>query len=115
MTALEPAERRVSLGRLSVCIALWLFVGMAVLLIAFYRIPEKPPSRLHDVAATVVVAALFVVAPLGHLTGFVVGIAALFRKGDRRGLGILGLILNSGVVVLGIFLVYMALSGLAPR
>jgi hypothetical protein len=35
MTALEPAARRVSLGRLSVCIALWLFVAMTVLLIGF--------------------------------------------------------------------------------
>jgi hypothetical protein len=67
------------------------------------------------VAATIVVAAMFVVAPLGHLAGFVLGIIALFRKGDRGGLGILGVILNSGVVVLGIFLVYMAWSGLAPR
>jgi hypothetical protein len=47
--------------------------------------------------------------------GFVLGIIALFRAGDRRGLGVLGIILNSGVVVFGIFLVVMALSGLAPR
>jgi len=65
--------------------------------------------------ATVVAAAMFVAAPPGHLAGFMPGIIALFRKGDRSGLGILGVILNSGVVVLGIFLVDMALSGLAAR
>jgi hypothetical protein len=86
-----------------------------VLLIGFYRIPQKPPSTLYDVASTIVVGAIFVVAPLGHLAGFVLGIIALFPTGDRQGLGVLGVILNSGVVVLGIFLVYRALSGLAPR
>jgi hypothetical protein len=108
MTVLEPAARRVSLGRLSVCIALWLFVGMTVLLVGCYAIIlRKPPSALNDAASTM--------APLGHLVGFVLGIIALFRAGDRRGLGVLGIILNSGVVVFGIFLVVMALSGLAPR
>jgi hypothetical protein len=115
MTVIQPVARRVSFGRLSVCIALWLFVGMTVLLIGFYRIPEKPPSMFHDIAADVVVAAMFVVAPLGHLAGFVLGIIALFRAGDRRHLGCLGVLLNSGVVAFGIFLTYMALSGLAPR
>jgi hypothetical protein len=56
-----------------------------------------------------------VVAPLGHLAGFVLGVVAFFRAGDSGRLGILGVILNSGVVALGIFLVYMALSGLVPR
>ncbi len=115
MTALPLVARRLSLGRLSVCIALWLFVGVTILLIAFYQIPEKPPSTLHNVAAWVVVAAMFGVAPLGHLAGFVLGIIALFRTGDRAGLGVLGIALNSGVVVFGVFLTYMALSGLAPR
>jgi hypothetical protein len=116
MTLAEPVARPMSLGRLSVCIALWLFVGMTVLLIGCYAIIlRKPPSPLSEMASTVVVGALFVVAPLGHLAGFVLGIVALFRKGDRRELGVLGVILNSGVVVLGLFLVYMALSGLAPR
>jgi TRAP-type C4-dicarboxylate transport system permease small subunit len=115
MTVLAPVARRISLGRLSVCIALWLFVGMTIFVIGFYQIPQKPPSKAYEVASSVFVAALFVVAPLGHLVGFVLGIVALFRAGDRHGMGALGIALNSVVVVFGIFLVYMALSGLAPR
>jgi hypothetical protein len=56
-----------------------------------------------------------ILAPFGHLVGFVLGIMAIFRSGDRRGLGILGTLLNCVVVVIGVFLVYMAASGLAPR
>jgi hypothetical protein len=40
---------------------------------------------------------------------------ALFRTRDRPVLGVVGVLLNSLVVALGVLLIYMAASGLAPR
>jgi hypothetical protein len=115
MTALapEPAGARISFGRLSVRIAVWIFIVTTAILIAYYQIPKK--SQWQDIASTVVVIEALILAPLGHLVGFVLGIMALFRAGDRRFLGFFGVLLNSVVVAIGVFLVYMAASGLAPR
>jgi hypothetical protein len=114
--AIDPAARRLSFGKLSVQIAIWIFIVTTVLLIAFYiaynQMPKKSP--LQDWASGAMVVEL-ILAPFGHLVGFVLGIMAIFRSGDRRGLGILGTLLNCVVVVIGVFLVYMAASGLAPR
>ena len=113
MQAIDPKLREWSFGKLSVQIAVWLFVGMAILLIAFYQIPQKPPSRLQDVASTVVVIAVFAVAPLGHLAGLVLAVMAFFRPADRHGFAVFGVLLNIGVVAFGIFLVTMAAIGLS--
>ncbi len=113
MTVLEPAARRVSFGKLSVLIAVCIFVVVPILFIVAAKIPEKPPSLLHDVVAGAAVIAIFIAAPLGHLTGLVLGVMALFRAGDRKGLGVVGIILNIVVVAIGMFLVYMAAVGLS--
>lgn len=117
MTAAGLAVRRRSFGKLSVQIAVWIFIVTTVLLIAYYiaynQMPKKSP--LQDIASAVAVIGALILAPLGHLVGFVLGIMAIFRTGDRRFLGLIGVLLNSVVVVIGVFLVYMAASGLAPR
>jgi hypothetical protein len=102
-----------SFGQLSVRIAVAIFVAATVLLVGFYQIPDK--ASWHGVAAGAVVIAVGIVAPLGHLVGLVLGVMAIFRTGDRRVLGLIGALLNLVVVAIGIFLVYMAASGLAPR
>src|ERR1700719_4825007 len=93
--AIDPAARRLSFGKLSVQIAIWIFIVTTVLLIAYYiaynQMPKKSP--LQDWAAGAMVVEL-ILAPFGHLVGFVLGIMAIFRSGDRRGLGILGTLLN---------------------
>jgi hypothetical protein len=108
---LDPSRR--SFGKLSVQTAVGIFALAAVLLIVFFEIPAK--ASWHDVAAGAVVIAVGILAPLGHLVGIVLGIVSFFRPGDRRGLGVIGVLLNGLVVVLGVLLVYMAASGLAPR
>jgi hypothetical protein len=113
MTMSEVSRPRRSLGKLSVQIALGIFAAATVLLIAFLQIPEK--TLLYDLAGWVVVIAIGVAAPLGHLAGFVLGLVALFRSGDRRGLGVLGILLNAVVVAFGLFLIVMGFSHLSPR
>ena len=113
MTAAAPAVPRRSFGQLSVRIAVGIFVTATVLLVGFFQIPDK--ASWHEIAAGAVVIAVGIVAPLGHLVGLVLGVMAMFRTGDRRVLGLVGALLNLVVVAIGIFLVYMAASGLAPR
>jgi hypothetical protein len=115
MTAMDAAAapRRRSFGKLSVQTAVGIFALAAVLLILFYEIPAK--ASWHDVAAGAVVIAVGILAPLGHLVGVVLGIVSFFRSGDRPGLGVVGILLNSLVIALGVLLIYMAASGLAPR
>jgi hypothetical protein len=114
MTASDSAfaSRRRSYGKLSVQTAVGIFALAAVLLAIFFQIPAK--ATWHDVAAGAVVIAVGILAPLGHLVGVVLGIVSFFRTGDRRGLGAIGVLLNGLVVALGVLLVYMAASGLAP-
>jgi hypothetical protein len=115
MTAADAAvaPRLRSFGKLSVQTAVGIFALATVLLILFLQIPDK--ASWHDVAAGAVVIAVGILAPLGHLVGAVLGIVALFRTGDRPVLGVVGVLLNSLVVALGVLLIYMAASGLAPR
>ena len=105
--------RRRCFGKLSVQTAVGIFALATVLLIVFFQIPAK--ASWHDVAAGTVVIAVGILAPLGHLVGIVLGIVSFFRSGDRPWLGAVGILLNGLVVALGVFLIYMAASGLAPR
>lgn len=75
----------------------------------------ETPGRLYDVVFPIFAVAFGLAAPGAHITGFVLGIAAIFRRGDSRGLGILGVCLNSVAVAIGILLVWAAAAGLAVR
>jgi hypothetical protein len=115
MTAVNvaAAPRRRSFGKLSVQTAVGISALASVLLILFFQIPAK--ASWHDVAAGAVVIAVGILAPLGHLVGILLGIVSFFRTGDRPGLGVVGVLLNGLVVALGLLLIYLAASGLAPR
>jgi len=113
MTDAAVAPYRRSFGKLSVQTAVGIFALASVLLLLFYEIPEK--ASWHDVAAGAMVIAVGILAPLGHLVGIVLGIVSFFRTGDRPGLGVVGVVLNFLVIVLGVLLIYLAESGLAPR
>ena len=113
MTAATDTASRRPFGKLSVQIAVGIFVAATILLVAFYQIPEK--AAWHDAAAGAVVIAVGILAPLGHLAGLVLGVVAMFRTGDRRLLGLIGVLLNLLVVAIGVGLIYLAAKGLAPR
>lgn len=113
--AIDP-KGRWSFGKLSVQIAVWIFVLTWVLFIAVTIFINNMPKKsvLADAASSVFVAELLA-APFAHFAGLVLGVIALFRAGDRRGLAVVGIILNVVVVGIGLLMVYMAASGLAPR
>src|SRR5882757_7861587 len=97
MRAIDPVARRPSFGKLSVRIAIWIFIVTMALFVALLQFPKKSP--LQDTGSTIVLIEAGFLAPLGHLAGFVLGVVAMFRTGDRRGLGAVGALLNVVVVV----------------
>jgi len=107
MTTLEPAARGVSLGKLSVLIAIAIFAAMAMLLMFLYLTAQNPnpPTMLHDVVGYSVIAVMFVVAPLGHFAGLVLGFIAFSCAGDRRDLAVTGVLLNIVVVAIEVLLI----------
>jgi hypothetical protein len=62
-----------------------------------------------DFASNLFFYGFLIAAPLLHLTGLGFGIAALMRQGDRKSLGVLGIILNWAAVALGLGLVWLML------
>jgi hypothetical protein len=110
MTAIEVAARRRSLGTLSILTALGTLALVTALFVAGNQIPKT--SWWYNGTIRVSVIPLWAGMMLGHLVGLVLGIAALFRGGDRRLLGLGGVLLNGVVVALGLLLFYMAALGL---
>jgi hypothetical protein len=112
MQAIDPAARRLSFGRLSVRLAISIFIVMTVLFAALFAFPKQSP--LQDIGSTIVLIEAGILAPLGHVAGFVLGVVAMFRAGDRRGLGAVGALLNVVVVVVtGVILLVILAAGLS--
>jgi len=61
-----------------------------------------------------VVSFLFI-APLLDVAGIVLGIAALFRSGDRKLLGIVGVALNAFMLAGGLVLGMLLIASLGAR
>ena len=86
----------------------WAARGRLMLIIGARQLPsscdadptdgiERCP-RYRKSIATYALAIGFAIAVLLHLVGFVLGVAALVRKGDSKLRGVLGLVLNSTAV-----------------
>jgi hypothetical protein len=87
-------------------------LGFALFTIAFAivtNMPNTAPEAALGAALWFFIAIGLVVAPLMELAGFVLGIAALFRRGDRKVLGLLAALLNlfllAGGVVLSVIMI----------
>jgi len=106
----EIATPRRSYGVISVMLALITFsVAMTATMIAVQT--SKAGPIFNVIFPTFVVLVGFA-APVAHAIGVALGIAAIVRRGDRRGLGLLGAVLNTLAVATGIGLAYMAVAGL---
>jgi hypothetical protein len=106
----RPTAR--SLGALSLWFALAAF-GVAVVAIAgLVAAPRPTQSTGWEIVNTAAILALFGVAPVVHLLGTVIGLAALFRANDRRGLGIAGILVNAAAVAMVVMLIIFVFRGL---
>jgi hypothetical protein len=112
MTEIQQAVARGRLGLWSVWLALIAFsCSMTAAMIAVQS--SKTPGPLYDVVFPVFAVIFGLAAPIAHFVGFGLGMTAIFRAGDRRGLGILGACLNAGAIGIVVLLVWAALQGLA--
>ena len=65
--------------------------------------------REPDFAGSLFFYGFLIAAPLLHLAGLGFGIAAVMSQGERKSLGVLGIILNWAAVALGLGLVWLML------
>jgi hypothetical protein len=93
-------------------------LAFALFTIAFAivtNIPRSSEAALNAALWFFIVVGL-VVVPLMHLAGIVLGIAALFRKRDRKVVGPLAAVLNFFLLAAGVFLsVVMIATGGGSR
>lgn len=97
-------------GQRSIWLAAIAFVLGIASLILLVNVPKDLPPDWQDIADYTFVALYLGVAPLLHLVGIVFGLQAIFRAGERRGLGLLGLVLNVVSVMIGTGFVYVGLT-----
>jgi len=74
-------------------------IAILVTTLVPYLTVSKDAPDIAKAIATYALAIGFATAVLLHLVGFVLGVAALVRKGDSKLRGVLGLILNSAAVL----------------
>jgi uncharacterized membrane protein len=105
----ETAKRRRSYGVISVMLALIAFsLTMSAIMIA---VQTSKVERIYDVIFPVLAILVGVCAPLAHVIGVGLGVAAIVRAGDRPGLGVLGAALNTLAIASALFFTYLAVAG----
>ena len=70
-------------------------------------------SSLNESLSTVWGILFFIVAPIAHGVGLILGIIGLFQKDRKKVTAILGILLNVGFVALGFLFVLLLLSAVA--
>ncbi len=105
----QPVKMQSSLGLASFFISLGTFIFIIILLIVFATI-DNGKSKIGDLAGSLFLICFFIIAPLAHLVGTVLGIIALFQKNRKKVFAVLGIIFNIGFVALGAFLALLLLK-----
>jgi uncharacterized membrane protein len=106
-----PDYRRHS-GTWSLIIGLIAIAIAVTTLLPYLMISKDAPDIAKSIATYAFIVGFVTVAPLLHLVGFVLAIAALVRRGDSTLRGALGLILNSAAVLVVVGLIWLGLSAL---
>jgi hypothetical protein len=107
----EPVRRK--FGVIAFVLAVVAFLLFSVGFTVFVNVPSTAPDTLRDAALLFFVAIFLVITPLMELTGIVLGIASLFRSGDRKILGLLGAVLNAFLLAGGVTLGMIAVASIA--
>jgi hypothetical protein len=105
-----PARGRC--GFFSLVLAGCAFAAAIVSLVFFVQTPKTAPELLRDIATYGFIVIFLVVAPLAHITGFVLGLVALFHRNDSRVAGVFGIILNGLVIAGGGLFIWAAAQNL---
>jgi hypothetical protein len=114
MTSASPslpaaAPKRRKFGTYSFVLAGLAFAVFTAVFGVYTNVSKAASQTVQNAADWMAIAGFLVVVPLMNLSGIVVGVAALFRSGDRKILGLVGAVLNLlwliGGVGLGIIMI----------
>jgi hypothetical protein len=101
-SAAAPVRRK--FGVIAFVLAGVAFALFTVAFSIFVNVPSTAPDAARDASLLFFVAVFLVITPLMELTGIGLGIASLFRAGDRKILGFVSVILNAFLLVGGVTL-----------
>jgi hypothetical protein len=105
MTDIAASAGRRRFGALSIWIAVATFAATFAFDQAYVQILKSGNEPLRHAAVGISDIYDLAVEPLAHVAGLGLGIAAMFRHGDRRGLGLVGALLNGGALLIWFVLV----------
>jgi hypothetical protein len=109
----EPKRRR--FGTYSFVLAGLAFAVFTAVFGVYTNVSKAASQAVQNAADWMAIVGFLVVVPLMNLTGIVLGIAALFRSGDRKVLGLLGAVLNLLWLVGGVGLGIIMIAHLGGR
>jgi heme/copper-type cytochrome/quinol oxidase subunit 2 len=109
MTDAAATAPRSHFGAWSLVLAAVALIIAVATFVHFVNVPNDAPEDIRNFAGSLFLGGFLIVAPLIHLVGLAFGMAALVRAGDRKGLGVLGIVLNAGAVSIGVGLVWLML------
>ncbi len=99
-------------GRRSILLAIAAFAIGGAGIAVFALSPSQADGAATDVATIIFMVALFGLAPLIQLVGFVYALVALFRTDERKGVALVGLLLNCVSVMMGGGFVYLMFANM---
>lgn len=111
----QPVKVQSKLGLASFLIAIGTFTFVIVLFIMVMAF-DNHRSQVGESLTNFWLVSFFILAPLAHLVGTILGIIVLFQKQRKKVFAILGIILNIAFVALGLSVVLLLLRvGIAWR
>ena len=105
----QSIKTQSKLGLASFFIAIGTFIFVIILFIAAMSVDHKR-SQIGEFVTNFWLVCFFIIAPLAHLVGIILGLVVLFQKHRKKVFAVFGIILNIGFVVLGLAVVWLLLS-----
>lgn len=105
----QPVKMQSKLGLASFFIALATFFFVVILFIVMMALDNRR-SQVGEAVTNFWLVCFFILAPLAHLVGTILGIIVLFQKQRKKVFAILGIILNIAFVALGLAVVILLLK-----
>jgi len=99
-------------ARRSVLMAIVAFAIGAAGVAVFALTPKDVSETVGTTTTVAFMIALFGVAPLVHVVGFVFGLVALVRPHERKGVAVLGILLNCISLMIGGAFIYIMFANM---
>jgi hypothetical protein len=104
----QPVKVQSKLGLASFLIAIVTFIFVIALFIMAMSFDSRR-SQVGESLTNFWLVSFFILAPLAHLVGTILGVIVLFQKQRKKVFAVLGIILNIAFVALGLSVVILLL------